>query len=570
MRVAALCICLAVWLPTTAAEAADFHCAAGDVPCLIQAIRDANGNGEANTIRLEAGTYSLMAVDHGAFDNGTALPAIVGSLAIVGAGNEATIIQRGLLASELPRFRLFEVAQTGRLEIAHLTLARGYVPSGSGGAITSLGTLSVRNASFEGNFAGQGGAIYAPNGDLSLIDSYVVGNGQVVRGSVAIGCGGCPASATVATIARSSFFGNGGGLEAGSALYIEGGPSVDIRDSDFINNNLVGGAAIFVVGQRPVTITNTTLIGNKGTAGARGFAIWGIGNVDVLVSNSTIINNQGGVLGVRIQNSIVSGNNVSIVPPDSQGDCVNPFGSGLPVTSLGHNLFGNSAFCGALQSDLIGDPGFDFTGVTIVDCLPSPFLPARCLAPFVESGRPGGRYLRLRPDSRAIDAGSATACPATDQQGLARPIDGTGAGARACDIGAVEFYPVVNDHLQLEGLKYSFVKPSSLGFVDARASAGAFRITATFRNNGPDLCHVAFQVPVLNGPTGTNPVLLTPARELLGGQLTAVAAAKAGAPQHLISGGTASYQFTIGVQQKASINFLVDALGDATGGQCNQ
>jgi hypothetical protein len=36
-------------------QAADFACAAGDDTCLITAINTANGNGEANTITLEAG-----------------------------------------------------------------------------------------------------------------------------------------------------------------------------------------------------------------------------------------------------------------------------------------------------------------------------------------------------------------------------------------------------------------------------------------------------------------------------------------------------------------------------------
>ena len=42
-------------------QAADFTCAAGDVACLIDAINQANANGEANTITLEAGTYTLTA-----------------------------------------------------------------------------------------------------------------------------------------------------------------------------------------------------------------------------------------------------------------------------------------------------------------------------------------------------------------------------------------------------------------------------------------------------------------------------------------------------------------------------
>src|SRR6266581_2806027 len=45
-------------------QAADFACASGDVACLIDAITTANANGEANTITLEAGTYTLTAVDN--------------------------------------------------------------------------------------------------------------------------------------------------------------------------------------------------------------------------------------------------------------------------------------------------------------------------------------------------------------------------------------------------------------------------------------------------------------------------------------------------------------------------
>ena len=45
-------------------QAKTFRCHAGDVPCLIDAINAANANGEANTIRLAAGTYTLTAADN--------------------------------------------------------------------------------------------------------------------------------------------------------------------------------------------------------------------------------------------------------------------------------------------------------------------------------------------------------------------------------------------------------------------------------------------------------------------------------------------------------------------------
>jgi hypothetical protein len=44
-------------------------------------------------------------------------------------------------------------------------------------------------------------------------------------------------------------------------------------------------------------------------------------------------------------------------------------------------------------------------------------------------------------DSPVIDAGDNAACPAVDQRGVARPIDGDGDGIAVCDIGAVEYEP---------------------------------------------------------------------------------------------------------------------------------
>jgi hypothetical protein len=46
--------------------------------------------------------------------------------------------------------------------------------------------------------------------------------------------------------------------------------------------------------------------------------------------------------------------------------------------------------------------------------------------------------MALQSGSAAIDAGTSTGCPATDQRGTARPIDGNGDGTSTCDIGAYE------------------------------------------------------------------------------------------------------------------------------------
>jgi hypothetical protein len=50
----------------------------------------------------------------------------------------------------------------------------------------------------------------------------------------------------------------------------------------------------------------------------------------------------------------------------------------------------------------------------------------------------GGFTRTHRPGANAIDHGVASACPATDQRGFARPQDGDGNGSVVCDVGAVE------------------------------------------------------------------------------------------------------------------------------------
>ena len=118
--VAALGLALASPLP---AQAKSFWCGAGDVPCLIAAIHAANANGQRNTIRLEAGTYTLTAIENmTSVANVNGLPVITSPLTILRADAEATIIERDASA---PDFRILQVATTGVLTLDGLTLQGG-------------------------------------------------------------------------------------------------------------------------------------------------------------------------------------------------------------------------------------------------------------------------------------------------------------------------------------------------------------------------------------------------------------------------------------------------------------
>ena len=180
-------------------QAKTFRCGAGDVPCLIAAINEANANGEANTIRLAAGTYTLTVADSSAPSVG--LPVITSPLTITGRGADTTIIERGASA---PSFGFLRVAADGTLTLKRLTLHGGDVLGvGSGSiGISNSGTLALVRTTVTANL---GGGI-SNSGTLALLHSAVTAN----RGGLALLAGGISTSGGTVTIAHSTIAGNRG------------------------------------------------------------------------------------------------------------------------------------------------------------------------------------------------------------------------------------------------------------------------------------------------------------------------------------------------------------------------
>jgi hypothetical protein len=448
MVVVALASCMGLWCPSQAAE---FTCTGGDVTCLIDAITAANANGEENTITLEAGTYTLTAVDN-TTAGPTGLPSVTSTfpLTIQGAGAEATIIERQASA---PDFRLVHVAATGILTLEDLTLQGGQRSGGifnsGGGILISIagpsirGTLTLINCTLSGNSAtGFGGGI-ENGGTLTVINSTLSGNSTTGSG------GGGIRTFHSLTLINSTISGNSATSGVGGGIYNFFGASIiinstlsgnsatgfgsgvggggGIHNSDatltLINSTLsgnsatgFGGGGIHNSNVGTLTVTNSTFSGNSATR----FNGGGIHNVGTLtLTNSTLSGNLAasfgggiyntGIGATALQNTIVALNTADTAGPD----CSNRDSSGS-VTSQGNNLVGDPTDCTLtlLPSDLTGDPGLDA---------------------FTDNGTPGNGHFPLLPTSPAIDAGNDAVCPTTDQLGQSR--------VGHCDIGAIEFQP---------------------------------------------------------------------------------------------------------------------------------
>jgi hypothetical protein len=383
------------------------------VACLIAAIKEANANGQTNTIRLAAGTYTLTEVDN-TTEGPNGLPSITSPLTITGAGADTTIIERQASARAL---RLLYVAATGRLTLNEVTLQGGDLglnilfPPESGGGILNHGTVALTQCTLAHNTAGRDGGGIANFGTLTLANSTLVANRVVDNSGGGIYNGGTMTLTNCTLVDNTSNFGSGGGIVNGGTLTLTNCTVARNMASPF----LVRGGGIVNGGM--LTLTNSTIVDNTVIGGPGG----GIANSGTLtLTNSTVAYNSapagGGLSGsATLQNTILALNTDTV--SDDSPDC-----SGV-VTSLGNNLFGDLSGCTiALQAsdvDLEGnhDPG---------------------LGDFTDNGQPGTGYVPLLPNSLAIDAGNDAACPKKDQLGQPR-MKIKGVGTSRCDIGAIEF-----------------------------------------------------------------------------------------------------------------------------------
>jgi CSLREA domain-containing protein len=427
---------------TKAADTADGAC---DADCsLREAIGAANANPGADTILLPALYYRIarltprdpeqddnVTVDEDAND--------VGDFDVTG---DLLIKARpGAVVDGNHKERVFEVLAGVTAELRDFDIRRGYERE-RGAGIANAGTLRLVRMKLRLNRAasafnlGQGGAI-ANTGTLSIADSAILDN-DAGGGEASSGEGGGIWNSGRLNVWTTRFAGNtthdDNDIGGGGAIMNRGG-TVSIQRAYFTGNstgqNGFGGALANRDGGRMVVV-NATISGN--TSGEPGLGGGAVANGTSLRDDGgsvtlrfvTIADNDGGGLwnagSTSYFDTIIGGNyenygSIDVRDYNANNNCVNLFYTRSNGAILGQNP-GNCA------SNHLED---------------NAAIMASVIEPLAANGGFGPTHA-LRAGSVALDAatGSEGGCPALDQRGVARPVDGDADGTAICDIGAFE------------------------------------------------------------------------------------------------------------------------------------
>ncbi len=340
----------------------------------------------------------------------------------------------------------------------------------NGGSIDNRDTLSVSNSTFTGDSAGNwGGGIYNYTGIVTVTGSTFSGNGEYTD----VGGGICNHQGAF-QVTGSEFSANNARV-SGGGIYNE--DVLTVTGSDFISNTTARGGGIYNTGLMTVihstffnnsvssngggihnvsvlTVTNSTFYSN--TAGWGG----GIENFDVLnVVNSTFYSNTvadtgGGICShgtLTVTNSTFYSNTA-----DTRGGGINNNEGTLHVT--------NCTFVNNRANENGGGIRNDETATLVNTIVASSLAGGNCAGSALDTAStnglstdatcsPGftqttsdalaldwqGWVFELITDSVAIDTGTNTGCPTTDQLGQHRPQDGDNDGTATCDVGSYEF-----------------------------------------------------------------------------------------------------------------------------------
>lgn len=321
---------------------------------------------------------------------------------------------------------------SARLDVRDAIISGNRVWSefGEGGGIYSMGLLAISDSTLTENEASYGGAVtsVAYTGDTrrnpktiyhsTIRNSTFSGNKATQGGAVSYGHQYAPLLPT-AVIAQSNFYQNT--AMDGGAVY-DVSKQLDIQNTTFAYNSASIMCRIIISTDNPDTPEEEPTEEEDRLCGSGGAMM--VSGYHTTITNTTIAYNEaedyGGGLELnnyqmRAHAEVALGNVILTenIALQEGGDCYQAGqGATFSIASLGNNLVTEASSCiGFISSDLLG-----------IDAE---------LGSYIKSDTAGQSHFPLLDTSPAIDAGNNDNCPTRDQLGNARD--------QSCDIGAIEY-----------------------------------------------------------------------------------------------------------------------------------
>ncbi len=246
-----------------------------------QALLDAAGNGEADTILLADGTYKTTDDGGGAFtfsDNDAH------DLTIQG-GSPENVILSGEDTDQVLSFT--STTSTATIDLVNFSVVKGSAGQNGGGIHAGdLYSINVTNCIISGNFAGSYGGGFYGIGRLTVTNSTIADNNAGSYGGGFYGGGHL-------TLLDSTITGNTAGNSGGGFYTVEspsGAKSATVTNCTISGNTAGGyGGGFYADGtvERATAVTNSILSENMANFGGSGFFTHGTATV----INSIIIGN---------------------------------------------------------------------------------------------------------------------------------------------------------------------------------------------------------------------------------------------------------------------------------------
>ena len=310
-----------------------------------------------------------------------------------------------------------------------------------GGAIRQRrGPLLVQRTLFQGNRAGNAGAISSSDSVATVEDSTFTGNTTNAHTGGFSGVGGGfyndESGNGLITIRRTAFINNTATFAAGAvqAFFVPGDQGLVLEDCTFQGNSSPGDAGAVLSQLGPLTVSRSTFTGNSGVNG---------GGLYINTSPATITNSTfSGNTATNVGGGFFAGNSTLTLSHLTLASNTATNGGGAIATSgssgsLRASIIAGNSTAGGQCGTALTNGGFNVQFPGPGTCAAGTTVGDPQLGPLANNGG--------LTQTRAIASGSparnlvTSGCPppATDQRGVARP-------AGACDAGAFELSGTVS------------------------------------------------------------------------------------------------------------------------------